>query len=99
VDAAGLVLGFEDRVDVDAAERARPDIEQALAAEWGRSIRFQARHHGASPKVAVVVAEVTHEAELRASDRRTREDEARRHPVIQKVQDLFGVGIREIKTP
>jgi hypothetical protein len=46
----------------------------------------------------VVVAEVTHEAELRASDRRMREDEARRHPVIQKVQDLFGVGIREIKT-
>jgi len=99
VDAAGLVLGFEDRVDVDAAERARPDIEQALAAEWGRSIRFQARHHAASPKAAVVVAEVTHDAELRASDRRTREDEARRHPVIQKVQDLFGVGIREIKTP
>jgi DNA polymerase-3 subunit gamma/tau len=98
VDAAGLVLGFGDRVDVDAAERARPDIEQALAAEWGRSIRFQARHHVASPKAAVVVAEVTHEAEQRASDRRMREDEARHHPVIQKVQDLFGVGIREIKT-
>ena len=72
---------------------------EALTAEWGRPIRFQARHHAANPTAAaVVVAEVTHEAELRASDRRVREDEARRHPVIQKVQDLFGVGIREIKT-
>jgi len=94
------VLGFDDRVDVEAAERVRSDIEQALTAEWGRPVRFQARHESSGPRAsaAVVLAENTQDAEQRASERRLREEEARRHPMIQKVQDLFGVGIREIKT-
>jgi DNA polymerase-3 subunit gamma/tau len=100
-DGASLVLGFDDRVDVEAAERVRSDIEAALTAEWGRPVRFQARHESSGPRASaavVVVAENTQDAEQRASERRLREEEARRHPMIQKVQDLFGVGIREIKT-
>jgi DNA polymerase-3 subunit gamma/tau len=99
VDVASLVLGFDDRVDAEAAERVRSDIEQALSAEWGRPVRFQTRHESIGPKgSAVALAENTQDAEQRASERRLREEEARRHPMIQKVQDLFGVGIREIKT-
>src|SRR4051812_17694757 len=39
IDGAKLVLGFADRADAEATEKARADIEQALGAEVGGTIR------------------------------------------------------------
>jgi hypothetical protein len=97
-DATRLVVGFADRADVDSAERVRGDIEAALLAEWGNAIRLQVKHEPGGHVGALIRAESMQEAESLATDRHRREEEARRHPMIQKVQDLFGVGIREIKT-
>ena len=97
VDGFKLVLGFSDRSDVDAAERVRADIELALAAEWGTAVRFVSKHEAGAKIPAVIRAELIDEAETRTADRRRREEEARQHPLVQKAQDLFGVGIREIK--
>jgi hypothetical protein len=100
LDATKLVLGFADRADVDAAERHRTDIEQALATEFGGVVRLAVKQGvgGAGGLVAVARAETVEEADALAIDRRKREQEARQHPMIQKAQDLFGAAIREIKT-
>jgi DNA polymerase-3 subunit gamma/tau len=100
VDATKLVLGFGDRADVEAAERLRADIEQALGAEMGTGspIRLVVKQDQASNSAPMIRAEVSEEADALSADKRKREQEARQHPIIQKAQDLFGVGIREIKT-
>ena len=100
IDGAKLVLGFADRADADATEKARADIEQALGAELGSPVRVVARHDPATAHAPppVVRAEVADEADALAADKVKREREARQHPLIVKAQDLFGVGIREIKT-
>ena len=43
IDSSTLVLGFDDRTDVDSTERARAEIEQALSAEMGRPVRLVTR--------------------------------------------------------
>lgn len=98
LDATKLVLGFADRADVDAAERNRSEIEQALASELGGTVRLTVKQDAGKGTVAVVRAETVEEADALAIDRRKREQEARQHPMIQKAQDLFGAAIREIKT-
>ena len=98
LDASKLVLGFADRADVDAAERVRADIEQALATELGASARLVVKQNSGGGTAVVVRAEVSEEADALLADKRKREQEARQHPIIQKAQDLFGASIREIKT-
>jgi hypothetical protein len=100
VDSTKLVLGFGDRADVEAAERLRADIEQALGAEMGTAspIRLVVRQDQGSNAAPMIRAETSEEADALSLDKRKREQEARQHPIIQKAQDLFGVGIREIKT-
>ena len=98
LDATKLVLGFGDRADVDAAERVRADIEQALAAELGASVRLIVKQDSGPTSAIIVRAEASVEADDLAADKRKREQEARQHPIIQKAQDLFGAAIREIKT-
>ena len=99
MDATKLVLGFADRTDADAAEKARADLEQALSAELRGQVRIVAKHDpGAAAAAPVMRAEVVDEADAMALDKRRREQEARQHPMIQKAQDLFGAAIREIKT-
>jgi len=95
---AAITLGFADRSDVDAAEKQRADIEQALAAEFGGAVRLTVKQDAGAKAAAVVRAEIVEEADALALDRRKREQEARQHPMIQKAQDLFGAAIREIKT-
>jgi DNA polymerase III subunit gamma/tau len=102
LDGGKLSLGFADRSDVDAAEKARGEIEQALSAHLGSPVRLAITSHasgpggsGASP---VIRAQVAEDADAVAGDRRRREQEARQHPIVQKAQDLFGAAIREIKT-
>ena len=98
IDASKLTLGFADRADVEAAEKLRGDIEQALAAEFGGPVRLVAKQATGSAAAPVVRAESIDEADAQLRDKRTREQEARQHPMVQKAQDLFGAAIREIKT-
>jgi len=95
---AAITLGFADRSDVDAAEKQRADIEQALANEFGGTVRLTVKQDAGAKTAAVVRAEIVEEADALAVDKRKREQEARQHPMIQKAQDLFGAAIREIKT-
>ena len=92
------VLEFADRADMETAEKVRPDIEQALAAELGASVRLIVKQTNGPTSAIIVRAETAVEADDLAADRRNREQEARQHPIIQKAQDLFGAAIREIKT-
>jgi DNA polymerase-3 subunit gamma/tau len=99
IDASKVVLGFEDRADVDAAERVRVEIEQALSSGTGSPVRLVTRQDKRDAAVVPVIrAELLEEADALSADKHTREQEARQHPIIQKAQDLFGVAIREIKT-
>ena len=45
----------------------------------------------------MMVAETVKQAEIVASDRQRREEEARRHPMIRKAEEVFGIAAREIK--
>src|SRR3569623_618003 len=98
MDAGAIVLGFADRADVDAAEKQRAAIEQALATEFGGTVRLTVMLAGGASNAAVMRAEFVEEADALARDKRKREQEARQHPMIQKAQDLIGAAIREIKT-
>src|SRR5450432_174357 len=98
LDSARLVLGFEDRTDVDAAERVRSEIEQALSAETGAPVHLVVKQAGGNRAQPLIRAEAMEEADALSADKHRREQEARQHPIIQKAQDLFGVSIREIKT-
>ena len=97
IEATKLVLGFADRADVDATEKLRATIEPILAAEFGGPVLLVAKV-GAAAAAPVVRAQTVDEADAQLRDKQTREQEARRHPMIQKAQDLFGASIREIKT-
>jgi hypothetical protein len=97
MDAARIVLGFSDQVDVENTERARAEIEAALATQLGGPVRLHTKLTRATDAAPVVRAETLDEADALQADKRRREREAREHPLIQKAQDLFGVAIREIK--
>jgi len=99
IEATKLVLGFADRADVDATERLRSHIEPVLNAEFAAQVRLIARQSGAAAGPTVMRAETVDEADTQRREKQTREQEARRHPMIQKAQDLFNASIREIKTP
>ena len=102
LDDVKLVLGFANRADLEAAERARADVEQVLAAEIGASMRLFLKSDTGTGTVAgagpLIRAQASEEADLLAADKRKREQEARQHPIVQQAQDLFGAAIREIKT-
>jgi len=98
MDGAKVVLGFQDQSDVDNTERARAEIEAALAAQsGGAAVRLFLKRVAGTDAAPVVRAETLDEADARLADKRGREKEAREHPLIQKAQDLFGASIREIK--
>lgn len=84
-----------DKLLLDQTEKNRRYIEQALAEQTGAPVTFLCKlGKGSGP---VPGSEVSREAETAEKDRRLRVDEARKHPMIQKAQELFGVSPREIK--
>jgi hypothetical protein len=94
-----LTLAFSDRFGADSVEKARADIEQALTAAFGQPTRLIVNLGAASPGLpAVLRSEVGAENDALASDRKIRENEARQHPIVRKAQDVFGAGLKEIKT-
>jgi DNA polymerase-3 subunit gamma/tau len=84
-----------DKILLDQTEKNRRFVEQALADLAGAPVTFICKLGGTVP--SVVSSEVSREADIAERDRRLRVDEARKHPMIQKAQELFGVAPREIK--
>ena len=98
--AGRMNLVFRNRADADAGEKVRAEIEQAVAAGFGHVVRLVISGRDAGPAAgpAAVRSEVAVEEEAQASDRKSREAEARQHPMIKKAQNVFGVSLKEIKT-
>jgi hypothetical protein len=94
-DPGRVVLSFADRLPMDQTEKARAYIETALTDLCGTPTTLQLKMGaGARPMVA---AESVQKAENQASERQRREEEARRHPMIRKAEEVFGIAAREIK--
>ena len=91
-----VTLAFLDKFAADRAEKRRTEIEAAVSEALGRPIRI-AFSVGARADAAVRSA-VGMENDAASADRRTRELEAREHPVIRRAQDVFGAALKEIKT-
>ena len=77
-------------------EHNRSEIEAAVSEALGRATRitFTVGSRGD----AAIRSQVGAETEAAVADRKTREQEARQHPVIRRAQDLFGAALKEIKT-
>jgi len=94
-----LSLVLPDRFTLDQAEKARGDIEQALSAAFGQAVRLTlSLGLGSAGAAPVLRSEVRAENDVLAADRKSRENEARQHPMVRKAQDLFGAALKEIKT-
>jgi len=97
LDGNHITLAFVDRGEVERAEKARPDVEQALGRLVGHPVKLSLVQN-VEVKTAAITSDVVSEERALNDDRKKRELEARRHPLVQKAQDVFGVSIREIKT-
>jgi DNA polymerase III subunit gamma/tau len=97
IASGAVTLAFAQKVDADAAERARADIEAVITAALGQPARvtFTA---GAPSGPAVLRSEAGAEGDALAADRKSREAEARQHPMIRRAQDVFGASLKEVKT-
>jgi DNA polymerase-3 subunit gamma/tau len=97
LDGSKITLAFGDRGEAERAEKVRGELEQALVRLSGRTVRV-AVVQDSGIKAPAISSDVVSEARALNEDRKKRELEARRHPLVQKAQDVFGVPIREIKT-
>jgi DNA polymerase-3 subunit gamma/tau len=95
-EAGTLTLAFADRFEVDKVEKARKDIEDAVAAVVGQPTRVVFVVGGATTP-ALVKSAVGSDLDAVAAERKSREVEARQHPLIQKAQDVFNTSLKEIK--
>jgi DNA polymerase III subunit gamma/tau len=95
-EAGKVVLSFADRLPMEQTEKGRKLIEAALVDLCGAPTTLHLKM-GSGAKVPVVRAETVQQAESQASDRQRREEEARRHPMIRKAEEVFGISAREIK--
>jgi DNA polymerase-3 subunit gamma/tau len=91
-----VTLVFQDKVPLDQTEKHRKAIEEALGQLMGVPSVLTLKT-GTVGSARLGRSEAGREADAAALDRRRREDEARQHPMINKAQELFGVGPREIK--
>ncbi len=95
-ESGTLTLSFADRFEVDKVEKSRKEIEDAVAAVVGQPTKvvFVA---GSASTPALVKSEVSTDLDALAAERKSREVEARQHPLIQKAQDVFNTSLKEIK--
>ena len=91
-----LTAVFSERFQSEQVERNRPKIEAIMAELAGRPMRLEVKQGGTRAPLMPSIAHV--EADAAESDRKRREEEARRHPMIQKAQDVFGAKVTGIKT-
>jgi DNA polymerase-3 subunit gamma/tau len=95
-EAGKVVLSFADRLPLEATEKGRKLIEAALVDLCGAPTTLHLKM-GTGANAPVVRAETVQQAESQASDRQRREEEARKHPMIRKAEEVFGIAAREIK--
>jgi DNA polymerase-3 subunit gamma/tau len=95
--AAGAVtLAFPDKFAAEQAEKARAEIDAALSETLGQATRVV---FSVGPRAETTVrSEVGVATDAATADRKSRELEARHHPLIRSAQDVFGAPIKEIKT-
>jgi hypothetical protein len=93
-----LTLAVADRGEVEKVEKSRKEIEEAVAGALGETTKVVFVVAGANAPV-LVKSEVGAESDALAADRRSREAEARQHPIIRQTQDLFGAPLKEVKVP
>ncbi len=91
-----MSLAFSSKIDADRAEKARGEIDSVVSTALGRPLRIGFTVGSNGP--AAVRSEVGVENDAAVADRKTRELEARQHPVIRSAQDVFGASLKEIKT-
>jgi hypothetical protein len=86
-----ITLTFGSRTDADRAEKGRAEIEPVVSGILGQTTRitFAVGESSGQPDSG---------AEADAADRKSRETEARQHPMIRRAQDVFGASLKEIKT-
>jgi DNA polymerase-3 subunit gamma/tau len=94
-----LTLAVADKGEVEKIEKSRKEIEDAVTAAMGGEPTKVTFVVGASTAPVLVKSVVSAESDALAADRKTREAEARQHPIIQKTQDLFGASLKEVKIP
>jgi hypothetical protein len=92
----GVTLAFPDKFAADQAEKSRAEIDAAISEALRRPTRAVFTV-GARAETAVR-SEVGVENAAAVADRKSRELEARQHPVIRSAQDVFGASLKEIKT-
>jgi DNA polymerase III subunit gamma/tau len=92
-----LTLAFPDAFSATGAEKARKEVEEVVSAVLGgpTKVTFIAGASGTSP---VLKSEVSIESDALTADRKSRETEARQHPLIRQAQDVFNAPLKEIKT-
>ncbi|HEY0706493.1 MAG TPA: hypothetical protein VGG33_06845, partial [Polyangia bacterium] len=91
-----MVLSFADRLPMEQTEKCRKLMEEALLDLSGVPTSLQLKM-GMGAAKPLLAAGAVKQAESQASDRQRREEEARRHPMIRKAEEVFGISAREIK--
>jgi DNA polymerase-3 subunit gamma/tau len=97
-EAGTLALAFADRLDLDAVEKARKEVEDVVSAVLGQTTKVVLTVDAAGGPT-LLRSEVSAESDAALADKRRREAEARQHPLIQKAQDVFNASLKEVKTP
>ena len=91
-----VAVMLPERFQCEQVEKNRLRIESAMQEVGGSSFRLEVRQ-GENP-AAAMPSTMRSEAEAADIEKRRREDEARKHPMIQKAQDVFGAKLTGIKT-
>jgi len=91
-----LTLVMSEKFQCEQVEKNRAKIEAAMLEVSGIVYRLEVRQ--GDTRAAVVPSSVRSEAEAADNDKRRREEEARKHPMVQKAQDVFGAKVTGIKT-
>jgi hypothetical protein len=95
-ESGTLTLAFVDRFEVDKVEKARKEIEEAVAAVVGQPTKV-VFVVGSASTPTLLKSEMSSDLDALAAERKSREVEARQHPLIQKAQDVFNTSLKEIK--
>ncbi|MDX2021453.1 MAG: DNA polymerase III subunit gamma/tau [Deltaproteobacteria bacterium] len=91
-----LAVVLPEKFQCEQVEKNRAKVEAAMQEVAGMPIRLDVKQ--GESRAAVMPSTVRSEADAADADRRRREEEARKHPMIQKAQDVFGAKVTGIKT-
>jgi DNA polymerase III subunit gamma/tau len=95
----GLVtLHFDQKLALDQTARSKVEIERVLSQIAGSPTHITLQLSPAQGSKALLRSEVGREADAALAEQHQRESEARQHPMIRKVQELFGTAPKDIKT-